>query len=170
MLDPRWQEQRKIAEARYATTFNTADVANNLKRFASQRDDIYEGATGFPISAEGRGQQPLMTDSQILPKMRLVYHRCRARMSISSSSESRRCMVPPRISKVKSINYGVSTKPPSILRALFQAWSLAKTGCNSPFRWILRAWCMPGPPNQAAQIPVLWFSFMCIVLAWSAKD
>ncbi|OAL56864.1 hypothetical protein IQ07DRAFT_527284 [Pyrenochaeta sp. DS3sAY3a] len=52
MLDPRWQEQRKIAEARYATTFNTADVANNLKRFASQRDDIYEGATGFPISAE----------------------------------------------------------------------------------------------------------------------
>lgn len=52
MLDPRWQEQRKIAESRYSTTFNTADVANNLKRFASQRDDIYDGASGIPISAE----------------------------------------------------------------------------------------------------------------------
>ena len=36
----------------YSTTINTADVANNLKRFASQRDDIYDGATSQNISAE----------------------------------------------------------------------------------------------------------------------
>ncbi|KAF2132250.1 hypothetical protein P153DRAFT_334972 [Dothidotthia symphoricarpi CBS 119687] len=52
LLDPRWKEQRDKSEARYSTTINTADVANNLKRFASQRDDIYDGATGQPISAE----------------------------------------------------------------------------------------------------------------------
>ncbi|KAH7563166.1 Pre-mRNA splicing factor PRP21 like protein-domain-containing protein [Bipolaris maydis] len=52
LLDPRWKEQRDKAEARYSTTINTADVANNLKRFASQREDIYDGATGQSISAE----------------------------------------------------------------------------------------------------------------------
>jgi splicing factor 3A subunit 1 len=52
LLDPRWKEQRDKAEQRYSTTINTADVANNLKRFASQRDDIYDGATGQHVSAE----------------------------------------------------------------------------------------------------------------------
>jgi splicing factor 3A subunit 1 len=52
LLDPRWKEQRDKSDARYSTTINTADVANNLKRFASQRDDIYDGATGMPMSAE----------------------------------------------------------------------------------------------------------------------
>ncbi|KAF2752317.1 hypothetical protein M011DRAFT_463785 [Sporormia fimetaria CBS 119925] len=52
LLDPRWKEQREKADARYSTTINTVDVANNLKRFASQRDDIYDGVTGMPISEE----------------------------------------------------------------------------------------------------------------------
>ncbi|KAL6712436.1 SF3a splicing factor complex subunit [Coniothyrium glycines] len=52
LLDPRWKEQRDKAEQRYSTTINTADVANNLKRFASQREDIYDGVTGLPISAD----------------------------------------------------------------------------------------------------------------------
>lgn len=52
LIDPRWKEQREKAEARYSTTLNTADVANNLKRLASQRDDIYDGATGLAISPE----------------------------------------------------------------------------------------------------------------------
>jgi splicing factor 3A subunit 1 len=53
LLDPRWKEQRQKADARYATTIvNTGEVANNLKRFASQRDDIYDGVTGLPISEE----------------------------------------------------------------------------------------------------------------------
>ncbi|KAF3004222.1 SF3a splicing factor complex subunit [Curvularia kusanoi] len=52
LLDPRWKEQRDKAEQRYSTTINTADVANNLKRFASQRDDIYDGATSQAISVE----------------------------------------------------------------------------------------------------------------------
>jgi splicing factor 3A subunit 1 len=52
LLDPRWKEQRDKAEQRYSTTINTADVANNLKRFASQRDDIYDGAANQNLSAE----------------------------------------------------------------------------------------------------------------------
>ncbi|KAH7079028.1 Pre-mRNA splicing factor PRP21 like protein-domain-containing protein [Paraphoma chrysanthemicola] len=52
LLDPRWKEQRDKSEARYSTTINTADVATNLKRFASQREDIYDGATGMSISPE----------------------------------------------------------------------------------------------------------------------
>jgi splicing factor 3A subunit 1 len=52
LLDPRWREQREKAEQRYSTTINTADVANNLKRFASQREDIYDGASGMNISPE----------------------------------------------------------------------------------------------------------------------
>ncbi|EER24406.1 Surp module family protein [Coccidioides posadasii C735 delta SOWgp] len=43
LLDPRWKEQRAKAEARYATTnLSTADVANNLKRLASQRSDVFD--------------------------------------------------------------------------------------------------------------------------------
>ncbi|KAF2197031.1 hypothetical protein GQ43DRAFT_484463 [Delitschia confertaspora ATCC 74209] len=52
-LDPRWKEQKAKAESRYGTTnLSTADVANNLKRLASQRDDVFDGVTGLPISEE----------------------------------------------------------------------------------------------------------------------
>jgi splicing factor 3A subunit 1 len=52
LLDPRWKEQRAKTEARYSTVINPTDAANNLKRFASQRDDIYDGVTGESISEE----------------------------------------------------------------------------------------------------------------------
>lgn len=52
LLDPKWKEQRQKADARYASTLHTVDVANNLKRFASQRDDVFDGVTGAPISQE----------------------------------------------------------------------------------------------------------------------
>ncbi|PSN60716.1 hypothetical protein BS50DRAFT_578904 [Corynespora cassiicola Philippines] len=52
LLDPRWKEQRQKADARYSTVINTTEMANNLKRFASQRDDIYDGVTGMPVSQE----------------------------------------------------------------------------------------------------------------------
>ncbi|KAF2110077.1 Pre-mRNA splicing factor PRP21 like protein-domain-containing protein [Lophiotrema nucula] len=53
LLDPRWKEQREKSDARYASTnLNTVDVANNLKRFASMRADIYDDATGMPITEE----------------------------------------------------------------------------------------------------------------------
>ncbi|EAT91681.1 hypothetical protein HBI56_012200 [Parastagonospora nodorum] len=52
LLDPRWKEQRDKMEARYSTTINTAEVANNLKRFASQREDIYDGVSGNNVSPE----------------------------------------------------------------------------------------------------------------------
>ncbi|KAL1959592.1 hypothetical protein VTO42DRAFT_1627 [Malbranchea cinnamomea] len=43
LLDPRWKEQRAKAEERSATTnLSTADVANNLKRLASQRSDVFD--------------------------------------------------------------------------------------------------------------------------------
>lgn len=52
LLDPRWKEQKAKAESRYATTnLSTADVANNLKRFASQRSDVFDAA-GMPVSEE----------------------------------------------------------------------------------------------------------------------
>ena len=43
MLDPRWREQTRIATQRSSTTnLSTADVANNLKRLASQRSDVFD--------------------------------------------------------------------------------------------------------------------------------
>lgn len=53
MLDPRWKEQKAKAESRDSTTnLSTSDVANNLKRFASQRTDLFDGVTGQPITEE----------------------------------------------------------------------------------------------------------------------
>ncbi|KAL7621190.1 SF3a splicing factor complex subunit [Parahypoxylon ruwenzoriense] len=53
LLDPQWKEQKAKAESRYATTnLSHADVANNLKRFASQRGDLFDGVTGQPITEE----------------------------------------------------------------------------------------------------------------------
>ncbi|KAF2839074.1 hypothetical protein M501DRAFT_1003628 [Patellaria atrata CBS 101060] len=53
MLDPRWKEQKAKADSRFATTnLSTQDVANNLKRLASQRSDVFDGVTGQPISEE----------------------------------------------------------------------------------------------------------------------
>ncbi|CZR64133.1 related to spliceosome-associated-protein [Phialocephala subalpina] len=53
LLDPRWKEQKAKADSRYATTnLSTQDVANNLKRLASQRSDLFDGVTGQPISEE----------------------------------------------------------------------------------------------------------------------
>ncbi|KAL2258349.1 hypothetical protein VTK26DRAFT_8370 [Humicola hyalothermophila] len=53
LLDPRWKEQKAKAEARFATTnLSTVDVANNLKRLASQRTDVFDTTTGQAISEE----------------------------------------------------------------------------------------------------------------------
>ncbi|KAK3903474.1 Pre-mRNA splicing factor PRP21 like protein-domain-containing protein [Staphylotrichum tortipilum] len=53
LLDPRWKEQKAKADARFATTnLSTVDVANNLKRLASQRTDVFDTTTGQPVSEE----------------------------------------------------------------------------------------------------------------------
>lgn len=45
LLDPRWKEQRAKVESRTATTnLSTTDVANNLKRLASQRSDVFDSS------------------------------------------------------------------------------------------------------------------------------
>jgi len=53
LLDPRWKEQKAKAESRFTTTnLSTADVANNLKRLASQRSDVFDSVSGQPVSEE----------------------------------------------------------------------------------------------------------------------
>ncbi|KAI1990451.1 SF3a splicing factor complex subunit [Ophidiomyces ophidiicola] len=59
LLDPRWKEQRAKAEARYATTnLSTVDVANNLKRLASQRSDVFDQVVGTQQQQQQQQQQP----------------------------------------------------------------------------------------------------------------
>ncbi|KYK57006.1 Surp module family protein [Drechmeria coniospora] len=53
LLDPRWKEQKSRAESRYAhSNISHADVANNLKRLASQRSDVFDPVTGQAISED----------------------------------------------------------------------------------------------------------------------
>ncbi|TGZ84929.1 Surp module [Ascodesmis nigricans] len=53
LLDPRWKEQRARAEAKFATTnLNTNDTVQNLKRLASQREDLFDKGSGMPVSKE----------------------------------------------------------------------------------------------------------------------
>jgi splicing factor 3A subunit 1 len=51
LLDPRWKEQKAKAEARSVSTNANVDVATNLKRLVSQRGDVFDQATGQPISS-----------------------------------------------------------------------------------------------------------------------
>ncbi|POR35070.1 Splicing factor 3A subunit 1 [Tolypocladium paradoxum] len=53
LLDPSWKEQKAKAESRYAhSNISHADVANNLKRLASQRSDVFDPITGQAISED----------------------------------------------------------------------------------------------------------------------
>lgn len=53
LLDPRWKEQRARADSKFATTnLNTNDTVLNLKRLASQRDDLFDKGTGESVSQE----------------------------------------------------------------------------------------------------------------------
>lgn len=53
MLDPRWREQSRIAAQRSSTTnLSHIDMANNLKRLASKRSDVFDPATGRPLDVE----------------------------------------------------------------------------------------------------------------------
>lgn len=53
LLDPRWKEQRARADSKQATTnLSTNDTVMNLKRLASQRDDLFDSNSGRPVSAE----------------------------------------------------------------------------------------------------------------------
>lgn len=54
LLDPRWKEQRAKAESRYATTnLSTTEVANNLKRLASQRSDVFDANIAEGVDQQG---------------------------------------------------------------------------------------------------------------------
>lgn len=50
LLDPQWREQsRKDAQRSSTTNLSTQDVAANLKRFASQRSDVFDPVTGRAV-------------------------------------------------------------------------------------------------------------------------
>ncbi|KAI7370737.1 hypothetical protein KC336_g20861, partial [Hortaea werneckii] len=52
-LDPQWRDQHRLAQQRSSTTnLSTQDVADNLKRLASQRTDLFDPVTGQAITAE----------------------------------------------------------------------------------------------------------------------
>jgi splicing factor 3A subunit 1 len=58
LLDPQWREQRAKAESRFATTnLSHAEVANNLKRLASQRNDIFDPVTGQALTEEEQARR-----------------------------------------------------------------------------------------------------------------
>ncbi|KAI9718003.1 MAG: SF3a splicing factor complex subunit [Chrysothrix sp. TS-e1954] len=53
LLDPKWKDQRAKQESPMRTTnLSTQDVANNLKRLASQRTDVFDGVSGEMITEE----------------------------------------------------------------------------------------------------------------------
>ncbi|KAF1810131.1 Surp module [Eremomyces bilateralis CBS 781.70] len=53
LLDPNWREQKALSDQRQSTTnLSTAEVANNLKRLASQRSDVFDPITGQAITPE----------------------------------------------------------------------------------------------------------------------
>lgn len=53
MLSPEWREQSARAAHRSSTTnLSTQEVANNLKRLASQRTDLFDPVTGQAVSEE----------------------------------------------------------------------------------------------------------------------
>lgn len=53
LLDPRWKEQRARADAKQLTTnISTNDTVLNLKRLASQRDDLFDSTSGHNIPTE----------------------------------------------------------------------------------------------------------------------
>lgn len=58
LLDPRWKEQRAKADSRAATTnLSTIDVVNNLKRFASQRTDVFDAPVPSAAPATSSNQE-----------------------------------------------------------------------------------------------------------------
>ncbi|KAF4969790.1 hypothetical protein FZEAL_10164 [Fusarium zealandicum] len=53
LLDPSWKEQKAKADSRYASSnMSHVDVANNLKRLASQRSDVFDPITGQALTEE----------------------------------------------------------------------------------------------------------------------
>lgn len=67
LLDPRWKEQRAKAESRSATTnLSTADVANNLKRLASQRSDVFDASLAPSSEEEEARRKRVATDGAVV--------------------------------------------------------------------------------------------------------
>lgn len=58
MLSPEWREQMAKNQHRSSTTnLSTVDVANNLKRLASQRSDLFDPVTGQALSDEEQARR-----------------------------------------------------------------------------------------------------------------
>ncbi|KAG6038322.1 hypothetical protein E4U41_004344 [Claviceps citrina] len=72
LLDPRWKEQKAAAEARYSATITGSEIAQNLKRLASQRHDLVDPATGQAVSEEelARRKRAAPNPPEIQPETR----------------------------------------------------------------------------------------------------
>jgi splicing factor 3A subunit 1 len=58
LLSEDWKGQKAKEQLRNATTnLSSANVAENLKRLASQRSDVFDGVTGQPISEEEQARR-----------------------------------------------------------------------------------------------------------------
>ncbi|QPG93585.1 hypothetical protein C2857_001038 [Epichloe festucae Fl1] len=70
LLDPRWKEQKAAAESRYSATITGSEIAQNLKRLASQRHDVVDPATGQAVSEEdlGRRKRAALTPAEAQPE------------------------------------------------------------------------------------------------------
>ncbi|KAK4539894.1 hypothetical protein LTR36_010288 [Oleoguttula mirabilis] len=57
MMSPEWRDNYAKQQQRSSTTnLSTADVANNLRRLASQRSDLFDPVTGRAVGGEAEGE------------------------------------------------------------------------------------------------------------------
>ncbi|KAK2612601.1 SF3a splicing factor complex subunit [Conoideocrella luteorostrata] len=72
LLDPRWKEQKAAAESRYSATITGSEIAQNLKRLASQRNDLVDPATGQVASEEelARVKRAALNPAEVQPDSR----------------------------------------------------------------------------------------------------
>ncbi|KAG6003936.1 hypothetical protein E4U21_001562 [Claviceps maximensis] len=72
LLDPRWKEQKAAAESRYSATITGSEIAQNLKRLASQRHDVVDPATGQAMSEEelARRKRAALSPAEVQPETR----------------------------------------------------------------------------------------------------
>ncbi|KAK3674423.1 SF3a splicing factor complex subunit, partial [Recurvomyces mirabilis] len=66
MLDPLWRDQNRIAVQRSSTTnLSMGEVANNLRRLASQRGDVFDAVSGSGSAEEEERRKRAMLEGGV---------------------------------------------------------------------------------------------------------
>ncbi|KAI9798543.1 MAG: hypothetical protein M1825_005324 [Sarcosagium campestre] len=105
LLDPRWKEQRAKADSRFSTTnLSTADVANNLKRLASQRSDVFDVSASTPSGAaansgagSGSGSGGAVSDEETARRKRVA-------LSYDGQPDASREVAAARLAQLQTAN------------------------------------------------------------------